>query len=105
MCCPHDGHGDNAVCAAPWEGACLAPWTAPDRTAAAAKRPPALPEGAAPTAAAAVPAAAPVPWQAMLRRVLDLVRAGRVRARDEEAVAMAQTLFRTEQVPWSHHVF
>ncbi|MEW1959190.1 GNAT family N-acetyltransferase [Kineococcus sp. NPDC059986] len=35
----------------------------------------------------------------------DLVRAGRVRARDEEAVAMAQTLFRTEQVPWSHHVF
>jgi predicted acetyltransferase len=35
----------------------------------------------------------------------DLVRAGRVRAREESAVERAQTLFATERAPWSHHIF
>ena len=44
----------------------------PEAFAATTKRPAApVPEGAAPAVAAA-PAAAPVPWPALLRRVLDL---------------------------------
>lgn len=35
----------------------------------------------------------------------DLVRAGRVRARDGAAVERAGTLFSTDRAPWSHHVF
>lgn len=35
----------------------------------------------------------------------DLVRAGRIRARTEETVALAEEVFRTDRAPWSHHVF
>jgi predicted acetyltransferase len=35
----------------------------------------------------------------------DLVRAGRIWARDEAAVEAAETLFSTDRVPWSHHIF